>query len=151
MALHVCTPVSHTESFIGDLIKLFLDPKQGESYIFNDETFELFHYYCAQCSTFKYKSVEDFISLLCGRSTVSCKEAVDALAAFEKAAHTNAPAGEIALLALAAATATTYLLGESEAYRDHFVAGLMERNGFHLVNGQWKRCVVSNGEPIYYD
>ena len=151
MALHVCTPVSHTESFIGDLIKLFLDPKQGESYIFNDETFELFHYYCDQFSAFKYESVEAFIALMCGRSTVSCREAGDAFAAFEKAVCTNAPAGEISRLALAAATATTYLLGESEAYRDHFVAWLMGRNGFYLVDGQWKRCVVSNGKPIYRD
>lgn len=88
---------------------------------------------------------------MCGRATVSCQKAGDALAAFEKAVCTNAPAGEIALLALAAATATTYLLGESDEYRDSVVAGLMERRGFHLVDGHWQRRVISNGEPLYYD
>ena len=151
MALHVCTPVSHTESFIGDLMKLFIDPQFGTSYIFDDKTYVLHRHSGNNFLTFKYKSVESFIAILCERATVSCREAGDALAAFEKAVCTNAPAGEIALLALAAATATTYLLGESEAYRDHFVAWIMDRNGFYLVDGQWKRCVVSNGKPIYCD
>lgn len=151
MALHVCTSVSHTESFIGDLMKLFIDPQFGTSYIFDDKTYVLHRHSGNNFLTFKYKSVESFIAILCERTTVSCREAGDALAAFEKAVCTNAPAGEIALLALAAATATTYLLGESEAYRDHFVVWLMDRNGFYLVDGQWKRCVVSNGKPIYCD
>lgn len=151
MALHVCTHVSHTESFIGDLMKLFIDPQFGTSYIFDDETFELHRHCGSQFSTFEYESVESFIAVMCGRNTTSCREASDALIAFDKAVFTNAPAGEIALLALAAATATTYLLGESDSYRDSVVAGLMERNGFHLVDGQWQRCVVANDEPIYYD
>ena len=151
MAFHVCTPVSHTESFIGDLMKLFIDPQFGTSYIFDDETCELHRHCGSQFSTIEYDSVESFIAVMCGRATASCQQAGDALAAFDKAVFTNAPAGEIALLALAAATATTYLLGESDAYRDSVVAGLMERNGFHLVDGRWQRCVVSNGEPIYFD
>lgn len=151
MAYHVCTHVSHTESFIGDLMKLFIDPQFGTSYIFDDETFELHRHCGSQFSTFEYESVEAFIAIMCGRATVSCREAGDALAAFEKAVYTNAPAGEIALLAIAAATATTYLLGESDEYRDSVVAGLMERRGFHLVDGRWQRCIVANGEPIYFD
>lgn len=117
----------------------------------DDETFELQRHCGSQFSTFEYESVEAFIAIMCGRNTTSCREAGDALAAFEKASVTGAPAGEIALLALAAATATTYLLGESDEYRDSVVAGLMERRGFHLVDGRWKRCVSSNGEAIYYD
>ena len=151
MAYHVCTHVSHTDSFIGDLMKLFINPQFGTSYIFDDETCELHRHSGSQFSTFEYESVEAFIAIMCGRSTVSCREAGDALAAFEKAVCTNTPAGEIALLALAAATATSYLLGESDEYRDSVVAGLMERRGFHLVDGRWKRCVIANGEPIYYD
>lgn len=151
MALHVCTHVSHTESFIGDLMKLFIDPQFGTSYIFDYKTYVLHRHSGDNFVTFKHKSVESFIAIMCGCATVSRRKAGDAFAAFEKAVFTNAPAGEIALLALAAATATTYLLGESEAYRDSVVAGLMERRGFYLVDGQWKRCVVSNGKPIYYD
>lgn len=151
MAYHVCTHASHTESFIGDLMKLFIDPQFGTSYIFDDKTYVLHRHCGSQFSTFKYDSVESFIAVMCGRATVSRREAGDALAAFEKASCTGAPAGEVALLAIAAATATTYLLGESEAYRDYVVAWLMKRNGFYLVDGQWKRCVVSNGKPIYCD
>lgn len=151
MAYHVCTHVSHTESVIGDLMKLFIDPKFDTSYIFDDETCVLHRHSGDKSVTFKYESVESFIAIMCERATVSRRKAGDAFAAFEKAVRTNATAGEIALLALAAATATTYLLGESEAYRDHFVAWLMNRNGFYLVDGQWKRCVVSNGKPIYCD
>lgn len=151
MAYHVCTPVSRTESFIGDLMNLLIYPQFGTSCIFDDETCMLHRHSGDKFVTFKYESVESFIARMCERATVSCRKAGDAFATFEKAVCTNAPAGEIALLARAAATATTYLLGESEAYRDHFVAWLMDRNGFYLVDGQWKRCVVSNGKPIYCD
>lgn len=148
---HVCTHVSSTESVIGDLMKLFIDPQFGTSYIFDDETCELHRHSGDRFVTFEYESVESFIAVMCGRATVSCREAGDALAAFEKAVCTNSPASEIALLALAAATAITYLLGESDEYRDSAVAVLMERRGFHLVDGRWQRCVVLNGKPIYYD
>ena len=121
------------------------------SYIFDDETCKLYRHSGTRFVTFEYKSVESFIAVMCGKVTFSCREAGAALAAFEKAVCTNAPAGEIALLALAAATATSRLLGESDSYRDSVVAGLMERREFNLVDGKWQRCVISNGEPIYYD
>lgn len=148
---HVCTHVSHTESFIGDLMKLFIDPQFGTSYIFDDETYELHRHSGTRFVTFEYESVESFIAIMCGRATISCQQAGDALAAFEKAMDTSAPAGEIALLALAAATAISYLLDESDEYRDFVVAWLMERNGFQLVDDQWDRCVMANGKPIYCD
>lgn len=148
---HVCTPVSHTESFIGELMDIFIRPSQGTSFIFDDEKLELRHYVAAEVFVNEFESLQAFITSMCLGDTISVREARDALIAFDKAVCSNAPAGEIALLALAVATATSHLLGKPDEYRDSVVAGLMERNGFHLVDGKWKRCIIVNGEPVYYN
>lgn len=148
---HVCTHVNHTESFIGELMDIFIRPSQGTSFIFDDEKLELRHYVAAEVFVNEFESLQAFIASMCLGDNFSYKEARRTLRAFDKAAHSNKPAHEISVYALAAAVAIGTILGDTEERMNKTVEALMERNGFHLVDGRWQRCVISNGEPIYYD